>query len=101
LAASTKPEDEERLGQYRNSVPPVPPLPPSFAGEKTAGQENATSDTLRKGHGSKRGTKDRREQQRSSWIADGAAAIDLESLLKGIEIEEATKMNGNVGAPPY
>ena len=101
LTASTKLEDEERLGHYRDDVPPVPPLPPSFAGEKAVGQDNATSDTLRKGRGSKRGTKDRREQQRSSWMADSAAAIDLESLLKGLEIEDATKMNGNVGAPPY
>lgn len=101
VASNTKPEIEDRQEQDRNSVPPVPPLPPSFAGERTLGQDNHTSDSLRKGRGSKRGAKDRREQRRSSWAADGGVAIDLESLLKGIEIGDATKTNGNVGAPPY
>jgi hypothetical protein len=100
-ASNAGAEEEERLGHDRNSVPPVPPLPPSFAGERVGAPDAAANDTLRKGRGSKRGTRERREQQRSSWIVDGSASIDLESLLKGIETEEATNMNGNVGAPPY
>lgn len=101
VATNPNLETEERQEQNRNGVPPVPPLPPPFAGEKAAGQEHATGDALRKGRGSKRSTRDRREQQQSSWAADGAAALDLESLLKGIEVRDATEANGNVTAPPY
>jgi hypothetical protein len=92
---------EEKQDQYINGVPPVPPLPATFADERIASQEHATKDTLRKGRGSKRGTRDGRDTQRSSWVEEGAGALDLESLLKGIDTGDVTKANGNMGAPPY
>lgn len=101
VAAGITQDVEERQEQGRNGVPPVPPLPPSFVGERVVSQDQALIDSFRKGRSSKRATKDRREQQQTTWVADGAAAIDLESLLKGIEIGDTTKANGNVGAPPY
>lgn len=92
---------EEKQNHNINGVPPVPPLPATFADERAAIQEHATKDTLRKGRGSKRGTKDGRDTQRSSWVGEGAGALDLESLLKGIDTGDVTKANGNMRAPPY
>lgn len=100
-AAGAKPEDEERLEQDRNGVPPVPALPPSFAGGRVGAEDAAMGDALRKGRGSRRVAKDRREHQRSSWVVDGAPTTDLETLLQEIGAEKDTKMNGNVGVPPY
>jgi hypothetical protein len=101
VVTGTSPGGEEKQEENVSDVPPVPPLPPSFAGERSGSQDHATTDTLRQGRGLKRGTKDRKEKQRSPETADGTVTMDLESLLNGIETGDGAKVTGNVVNPPY
>ncbi|PMD33168.1 hypothetical protein L207DRAFT_557836 [Hyaloscypha variabilis F] len=90
-----EPEEEEDL----DAVPPVPPLPSSLKGDV---QDPAVPDSIRKGRSVRRSEKGKGDKpQRSSWgDATGGPAVDLESLLNGIEAEGADT-KGNVGRPPY
>jgi len=82
-----------------DAVPPVPPLPSSLTGEKTAVQDYAATDALRKGRSVKRSTKSRSRRQ-SPW-GEEPPVMDLEGLLKRIETGEGAGLKGNVGRPPY
>ncbi|PVH84986.1 hypothetical protein DL98DRAFT_511923 [Cadophora sp. DSE1049] len=84
----------------RDAVPPVPPLPSSLTAEGTAVHDHALPE-VRKGRSVRRSLKSRGGQsyQASLWGEDVNPTVDLESLLKGIEVGGEQK--GNVARPPY
>lgn len=91
-----EPEKEEDL----DAVPPVPPLPSSL--KEDSHQDPAVPDNIRKGRSVRRSEKGRGGRNtRSPWgEAIPGPAVDLESLLNGIEAGGADT-KGNVGRPPY
>jgi hypothetical protein len=82
-----------------DSVPSVPPLPSSLAHESVASQDYALKDTIRKGRSAKRNTNSRGQQSSSTAWGEEGAAIDLETLLKGIVTNGEEK--GYFAKPPY
>lgn len=84
----------------RDSVPPVPPLPSTLTAEGTAVHDHALTE-VRKGRSVRRSLKSRGGQsyQASPWGEDVNPTVDLESLLRGIEVGGEQK--GNVARPPY
>jgi hypothetical protein len=88
-----------------DAVPPVPPLPSSLTNDGSSGHDFAFGgeNALRKGRSVKRSDKGRPNliyQGSSSWGEEGTQVMDLESLLKGIDVGGADQ-RGNVGKPPY
>ncbi|TAQ84649.1 hypothetical protein B7494_g7020 [Chlorociboria aeruginascens] len=90
LESTVLDEKEEDLDE----VPPVPPLPSSFAGEATVVQDHVDTDIslMDRKQSSKKG------YQSNSWTH--GPVVDLESLLNGIETDGADQ-GGNVAKPPY
>lgn len=90
-------------------VPPVPPLPPSIAGNSVvpAITHRPMSAVSAKDHAVKaprrRSVKSRGgESILSSALGDsGSGAMDLQSLLKGIDSKSREHTLGNLSRPPY
>jgi hypothetical protein len=83
-----------------NAIPPVPPLPSSISGDGTSIQDHALTHGLQKGRSVRRSSKSKGGQTSSTWGDDVGPAVDLESLLKGIDTEKGD-WKGNVAKPPY
>ncbi|KAK8075057.1 hypothetical protein PG997_009720 [Apiospora hydei] len=106
VSAHPTPENGREQSGY---VPPVPPLPSSFTGAQTSPvtghrPESAVSS---KDHAVKaprrRSVKSRGGESilTSALGDDGSGAMDLQSLLKGIDSKSREHTLGNLSKPPY
>ncbi|KAI0203231.1 hypothetical protein F4808DRAFT_35966 [Astrocystis sublimbata] len=97
--------DDEEGGD----VPPVPPLPASFAGkspEPDTGLEQAPGVSFQDGvlKSPRRSVKSREGESTFSsnfGNSDAAGTFDLQSLLKGIDSKSQQNTIGNLTRPPY
>ncbi|KAI0149466.1 hypothetical protein GGR57DRAFT_473504 [Xylariaceae sp. FL1272] len=92
-----------------DAVPPVPPLPASFASQSPdfgMGVDRADHAAMPKkaGKTSRRSVKSRGGESfmtNSFAEADDAGVMDLQSLLKGIDTKSTHNTLGNLSRPPY
>lgn len=98
----TKTDINVPISEDLDMVPPVPLIPASLMGNSTSVHDHAFPDTLRKGRSVRCSSRSRRNQsiQSSLWGEEAGPAVDLESLLNGIDTE-GTVWKGNVAKPPY
>ncbi|KAA8569452.1 hypothetical protein MFRU_004g02280 [Monilinia fructicola] len=91
------------VAQDGTTVPPVPPLPSSLAGEQVSIHDQAhnhSPESYRPERGTKRSTKSRAGGYPSMpWGEENGKVVDLQDLLSGIDVDADEK--GNVGMPPY
>lgn len=83
----------EGEGEDGEEVPPVPPLPPSLAGKAPTPEIKSPKRNLRSRGGD--------SILSSNFTNAGAASMDLQSMLKGINSKSQQNTFGNLTKPPY
>ncbi|XDG07865.1 hypothetical protein ABKA04_007480 [Annulohypoxylon sp. FPYF3050] len=95
-------EGDDENGEH---VPPVPPLPPSLAG-KSPPPEVTLAKVSSQDHAVKSPKRNLRSRGGDSILSSnfanaGAASMDLQAMLKGIDSKSKQNTLGNLTRPPY